>query len=386
MTTRSRESSTPGFTGSSTWNSGPPVYQKSAGNKSICYDEADSPGDENVLDLTHMRQLSISAINGSRGLSTFSNYPPSCSWSHFNPPFSIPNEKYLDANSAVAASHPGEPAVELPVFLFELKDIPDMLRHAYMRGRSFEKAMGLRPGSARKQAKEYLKNPNNPAEDWLNYNFGWRPFLQDAAAIAGLADHTRKQQQLFSKWSKGFISRRSDLGSNSHNTYHPNDVFCTSTGTFGNSSIQNNSRRWIVSKWKVEERTYEAFASNRGYQIRAALGLDAGIHHVWNAMPWTWLVDWFSSIGDVVTIRSNRFGVSFWKASMMTEYEIKKQITPYPKSGLTMGSCAFQKIRKTRVPWGPSININRSLNFLGEGQLATLTSLAVTRGKNSWRF
>lgn len=376
------------------WPSGQPGIRRYFGsdlkhyppvNTKVMTDVVGNPRGENPLSITSFEVLNYTPINGKFGsYNEAIGLPPSgLSPSQFS--INDVGGYYQSATDAIAAAHPGAPHVALPVFLFELKDVPRMLKHAMNRARVLANAAG---GDTPSAIKRYLGNPSNPAEDWLNYNFGWRPFVSDISSIYSVADWMHSRAKMMRGFSP-IITRRSNLGSNISVTRNNNIVFdSTITSWFGTDKITTTTKKWCVSHWvKDPMRFNAALSTDHQYLRRHALGLNFAFSHLWDAMPWSWLVDWFTDAGSVIHALQNRMGIRFLNASVMTNTRAVREIWPKPprRDNMTSGSAQIAKETKSRSPTTPSI-LPSSIPYLGTGQLATLAALAVTRGRGSSSF
>lgn len=387
MPIRYRSLSVPFPTGKATYRDGTEYFVNGTQTYGTMTDVTGNYGAENPLD-AYKRSADYQPINGdvlfANGSLAWSlqDYIPDVARSTGYPSLSL-GTSFRSEAGGIASSHPGSGDVELPVFLYELKDLPGMLKDAYQKGRALERAA---KGNTKAAIGRYMSNPKNPAQDWLNYNFGWRPFIQDAISIAGLSNSIAKHSNTLRKWSKGHISRTAQLGSNS-NSASGTVSYDNRIGILCDYHTTAHNRRWVVSHWTIDEFSYNALLTDRSTQINRALGMDAGIHHVWNAMPYTWLTDWFVDIGSIIEVRSNRFGFRYRGGSVMTNTVRETKYVPRPKQGIPAVSPVTIR-HEWKLRGSASLNVahNSSIPFFSGGQLATLSSLAVTRGRGSRAF
>ena len=348
-------------------------------NYSRCIDTVGNPKGENPFDLTHRRLEYWTPINGSYSFFTAVNAVPTCIKDPWNSSH-LPLTGYVrPASDAIADSHPGEPAVAVPVFLFELKDVPEMLRHAMGRARSLANAAR---GKTHADITKYLGNPKDPAKDWLNYNFGWRPFFSDIAKIGKVAEWMKNRSEVMKKLHRSdFISRRGKQGSRSAVSVNNQAAFDSSMDSwYGSEKKSTQSDQWVVSHWVADPFLFNASLSDDyQYLLRHALGIDFAASHLWDAMPWSWLVDWFAGAGSVVHALQNRMGIQFKNASAMNHTVTKVETIPRRHPTLRAGPAMAVYETKFRTPTSPSI-LPSGVNYFGAGQLTTLASLAVTRG------
>lgn len=376
--TRTRQQRIPSSVrGWSTFNNGPRTYKTAYGSLHTCVDRTWDRGDENPLEITHSTTNLVGTITGKSGFNVYDNMPVTQCQSLFNPPMTMV-ETFKDANQQVARDHPGEPAIDLPLFLFELKDVPSMLKHAYKRGKALERAA---KGEGQKEIRKYLSNPKNPAEDWLNYHFGWAPFVNDLLALQDIPKYLSRRAHFLSLGEGQHIRTLAELGENDTTGYSNSDTYDTNLGITGISRWQQTSHKWIVAHWYHDFEASEAILHDGFAAARGALGLDVGLSTMWNAIPFTWLTDWFVDVGSLIDLKSNRAGISFKNASLMTHRTYTKTTSPksVPK-GYTITDSQWTKETKQRQLWSPSLPSVLGSNIFTPSRLATLASLQVTRG------
>lgn len=334
---------------------------------------------ENPMSSEH-RTKSGGLINGTSGGVTCVNVRATC-LNNQHPSFLTTTSGFRSEQDAVGDSHPGEPAVSIPNFLFELKDVPSMLKHAYGRARGLWSAAGKPNNQQLKVIKNYLKAPKNPAEDWLNYNFGWRPLVNDLLDIHKVAGWMNSRAKILNDLShRKYISRRATLGSKSAvrtvNSVAYNSFGIGITGTAIDAEQLNS---WVVAHFKADPFMFRsALSSDYKKLLNLALGLDFAPAMIWDALPWSWLVDWFTEVGGVIHARQNRMGIVFKDGSRMDHRVVTRVIHPVRKIKVSSEPAVIVREKKAREPVGISI-LPSGLNYLGAGQLTTLASLLVTR-------
>lgn len=291
--------------------------------------------------------------------------------------------RFRPVTTAVSNAHPGNPDVSVPNFLFELKDVPGMLKHAGRMARRLSKNAGHPPIT---QIARYLDSPKANAEDWLAFNFGWVPFFSDLASISDLAASMEKRMRLHKKLAKNrYVSRRRDIGRNvevevdgryPYDTWALNNIWATATTTY-------SSERWVVAKWLYMANFPYSTPTNADPMraLKEVLGLEVTFQTVWDAIPWSWLVDYFTDLSDMINARSNKAGLQLFSVCTMTHNRARRVITPRPsKAGVTAGPVVIlseQKLRTVGLPLLPSLN----LSYLSARQLGNLAALKVASNR-----
>lgn len=352
---------------------------------SVCTDEIGRFGQENYFDLAKIL-IHGGRINGvlnpgsTTAEYTFNNYP--CTLSRLTgtylPNLNPPSSAFRDVYGAIASMHPGEPSVSLPVFLFELKDVPWMLRNAAKRAKQLEKA--ARNPSIR-GVTSFLASPKARAEDYLNYQFGWSPLLRDLVDLTDIGPLIAKRMKSLSSAKRKLIRRKRSLGEWSETTeaWHPANAtaytpwaYCTKTAF---------AKKWVSAKFSIPDSVSgNLMRDDPWLAARIELGLDASLTHVWDALPWSWLVDWFADIGGLIHTKANRFGIRYQGGSVMYETQRRLRARVFDtQASIRTSPIDTIAVTKSRVPAGYVPIDFRGLNGLDSRQLGILSSLAVTR-------
>jgi hypothetical protein len=227
--------------------------------------------------------------------------------------------------SFIKRARPGNPTANLFQFTGELRNIPVLPRLRYLGLKSF-KDLG---------------------SNYLNVEFGWKPFTKD------LLDMYRTQKMLEATLKKlrennGLIIRRRDKKRTSLVT----TSVCEGSlmfpfGDLGDTSIGGNSQ---LSGYRVgcptgvEDVVLNSFSGqcdyhyqvtdelttwncgNFGYYVpdigsdewterakKALFGTNPSPNQLWELLPWSWLIDWFSNVGDIMSnLSSNAVDNETW--------------------------------------------------------------------------
>lgn len=382
MTTRTRNRSVFGPTGVALFNGSVTSRKAPVTIYQVTTDVVGNYGKENPFDSYSGSITSPGLVSGKSGFTEFRNYPVTFASNGYSPPLPpLPGESFGDVSKAIAGSHPGSPPVSIPNFLFELRDVPRMVSHAISKAQALEKAAGDATGKSHFAAvARYMNDPKKPAEDWLNYHFGWAPLVGDLFALSNISKYLEQRLKWVNSPRASRITRKRELGSFSSTSTIQGGAYDANTGTTANFVEYNKSRRWVVSHWKQDQVAASALLENHFTKALVGAGFDAPISSVWNAIPFTWLTDWFVDIGSLIEIRENRSGIHFLDASMMTLRERTLTVHPLPKSGFKFTGMVCQAEHKVRVPVAPSAPSVGGTNILQPQHLATLASLKVTRG------
>lgn len=220
------------------------------------------------------------------------------------------------------------------------------------------------------------------ANDHLQYAFGWAPLLSDLSKIWDVSEWTdQRARMLLRAQQQGFITRTKQRGTHSQRFVVNNEPY----NTFGYSisgvaTTDCSSRAWTSSRWRyVGSIPFGSSLSQARQGLKsAAYGWDLTFDTIWNAIPWSWMVDYFTDISDILSIHSNKAGFKFDSAVAMEHRMITTEVEP--KRGLELGASKVTILResKARTIATPTI-FDAQINFLRPKQLANLVALGVTR-------
>lgn len=183
---------------------------------------------------------------------------------------------------------PGKPGANLGQALVELHQIPTIPR--WVKGLRFYQNLG-----------------NN----YLNYQFGWRPFLNDLMDGVKSAHTMAKRLAQLRRDNGKWVRRRGIISSDTvvtpisayGTTSYPlltSEFYLNPVNPATESQYWHETRKhWFSAAFRywipdINEPDWEYNA------IVKQLGLYPTPGLVWEVLPWSWLVDWFTNIGDVL--------------------------------------------------------------------------------------
>lgn len=238
--------------------------------------------------------------------------------------------------------------------------------------------------------------------EFLNYQFGWAPVVSDIKSIAYAATHSHELLSQYERAAGKIVRRRYEF---------PLEVTETSTTIGANPGYLAN----IDSVWLYDDsvptpylqkttRTYKrtwfsgAFTYHLpvGYNSRIGLadaaakasvlyGLELSPEVIWNLAPWSWAVDWFTNMGDVISNLSSwaldglvlKWGYIMEHSYAYDTYTLSG-LSPYGKGGTSASPVtAFteRKRREVATPFGFGL----TWEGLSPRQLAISAALGITR-------
>lgn len=213
------------------------------------------------------------------------------------------------------------------------------------------------------------------ADGYLTYEFGWKPLYSDVVSLINSLKKANAIIRQYSRDSGKFVRRRSSLPATSRTTetYVGSD---TTTGT--GASVSNIGwQRLTGNTYTSEFKTDVWFSGSFTYFVPVSddmmsklerfealankvLGVRAQADTLWELTPWSWLIDWVTNVGDVL---SN--GVAFQNDGLVMRY------------GYLM--------RRTRIRTVCSANFSYPANAAGDRKTVTVTNLFTSDVKERMR-
>jgi hypothetical protein len=180
-----------------------------------------------------------------------------------------------------------------PVFsalnsLYELRELPEMLRQRFLD-------MGLK------------SIPNY----WIALQFGWGPLLRDIIAMCDLQRKAQKQLAQLLRDNGKPVRRRVNLAASEDTMVFENVANNAMSPSFVDRFYRarpyhRTTRRTVKLTWASAQFRYHLpdgprDIAWRAKMLRALYGLNPSPSVVYKMIPWSWLVDWFSNLGAMIS-------------------------------------------------------------------------------------
>lgn len=184
------------------------------------------------------------------------------------------------------------------VFLGELRETLHMIRNP---AKSLRERLGIFINAAKKRRRGSPAAKKKVLADlWLEHAFGWAPLLNDLDTARQY--HRKRTKQLAQELIRIKAYGKAEKVS------------------FGNEGNISGSFQLFTYRRNVEKATvyYSGAVSSRalGSTIinRSAMGLSARsfVPTLWEILPWSFAIDYFTNIGDVLTAWSNQTADLAW--------------------------------------------------------------------------
>lgn len=205
-------------------------------------------------------------------------------------------------------------ALDLGVFLGESREIPRMLKQTAFGFHKIWKRLG---------GHSEVLTPKAVANEWLNTQFGWKPFLSDLHKIINLQETVTKKIHNLRCRNGEWVKRKGTYSNTTGITNHVrwvNDnapkVYPALPSAHLRFPYPGQGSKWGMTDTYTEETQKIWYEGHFRYWIPAlekdndpyfhkvnvirSLGLNISPSLVWNLTPWSWMADWFTNAGDVV--------------------------------------------------------------------------------------
>nr|UJQ85658.1 MAG: putative maturation protein [Leviviridae sp.] len=284
----------------------------------------------------------------------------------------IPSDN-MALSEGLAQSNPNRPVTDIPLFLKELIDIP---RSVFTFTREMVGKYGDRP-------------IRSGLSGVLEYEFGLGLFYKDIVRMMDFVNQTEKRlselRAIQRNGSKGTRRARNTFSGHAYGDEFR--TYVTSLYSEGNRRyfrFAQEDRQWVSTNWipQVDLSQYN------DTQLRSLANKLVGGHHIgwatfYEMMPWTWLLDWFSNIGDLVSLTRNTLPVSHTRSCVMRTTTIKiEDLGRATGSGAGMYALSIPdwgRIEKRRSPMSLAPIPEFNIPFLTGRQLSILGAIGSTK-------
>lgn len=251
--------------------------------------------------------------------------------------------------------------------------------------------------------KSLRNSPRGAADDFLNFQFGWKPLIGDIRdLIAVLRNHNKIIAQ-YARDSGRPVRRRRSLPSVRTTEILPGNIPFLSNdadlgGMFGRGAVEitDQVETWFSGEFVYELPIRDSVMNDLLYYERLAdklLGLSLTPELLWELTPWSWLVDWVTNVGDVMSNVT-----AFVQHGMVMPYGyVQHRVTreyKFVAADIVFGSSNYSRegswptpitrsrryvhmYRRKANPYG----FGMTWDGLSKTQLAILAALGLSRGK-----
>ena len=219
----------------------------------------------------------------------------------------LKSSNWGDVSSHGAAAwnrfRPTRSGADMGIFLGEVREIPRMFATTAKGFAQLWRDMG---GSLKSFA------PKSVANHWLNTQFGWFPFLADLRDFYKTAKNLDKRLKQLRRDNGRWVRRKGVFSNDFEQTVVLNTSNVAGLNPSGSTYHYNSPKGYQFAMRKQTQRVW--FSGAFRYWIPGdpdswwwnarATGLLFGLRPspslLWELTPWSWLIDWWSDVGDAI--------------------------------------------------------------------------------------
>lgn len=242
-----------------------------------------------------------------------STYPVAMSTSFDTTPTPPPSGWMLDL---VAGTNPSRPIVTPPTLIQDLVELPKMLMNL---GQLLQ-----RPGR--------VVSPQGLSSEYLGIKFGWLPLIDDINKLLQVNEYTLKRvKELHQLQSGRGLRRRLQFGEDTKNEKREQGFAAYGTNAaYLQYDADLKKKQWGTISWYPTTLPLYHQSDEEMYRFarRVVLGLTwEGIAKgVWDVIPWTWMIGWFTNVGKYALAYSNTVPAHHGAGCFMSSSDLK--LTP----------------------------------------------------------
>lgn len=334
-----------------------------------CFDEVGLFEEDNLLEINKYRMLA-GTYSGNNG-----TYYRDQGWELVIPVFSplaagTPSPS-LNAmmSDAVNRSAPYTPSVDVVGSLLQLKDFKSVPKDLKRAGDSIRSG---KPGEIARSA----------ASGHLAWQFGIAPLISDIQKVLNFQKTVESRMNMLRNMSspKGASKSVTTYRDQSPDSYQGRGYFADHYGAVAQYDLYFRSTRksWGSTRWVIPPNNLPRYGSPEYASLARRLAFSTmPFSTMWELLPWTWIIDWFTNIGDFIGSTNNVIGAH---ATRMCIMEYTKTIAVVYPIGDARGfhplEASLETKKRTPISFTyPEVH----LPIITGGQMATLTSLFTQR-------
>jgi hypothetical protein len=230
-------------------------------------------------------------------------------------------------------------------------------------------------------------HPKLIANHYLSYEMGWKPLISDLRKLLSFQSLVdKKMRELQNLYSNGGIQRRVRLPDWKGST-HDEDSSVVVESALGVLIRCKRLKSTTIERWGTVRWTPSSLPDARFSQTdlqRLARDLTFGMKgisakQVWDAIPWTWLVGWFTNVDDFLQAHDNRIPLNHSVPCVMTRTVTRDQFTRLPGQNLDFTGGYGTTTLETKERVSSTGTLAASLPFINGRMFSILGALAIQR-------
>jgi len=282
---------------------------------------------------------------------------------------------------AIVNMNPNVPVTDVPLFVLELRDFPKLLKNL---GDWLNFLSGRKSKGTKKLLSEFrgLAKSEDPLtlipDSFLTYNFGWAPLLADLKNLQGFQQQWEAKLKDLSKMKGGTRVKRSLYKSDetSDDAYYV--WLFAAAGIWVPYSVRKEEHIWFTS-YPTLLSDVPKLDDNESFQSLMYGLNDLRISTVWNTLPWSWLIDYFYNVSDVLNASGGELDWEYDKVCLMSSQTHTYTSGPIPLPpgiSTTRLPMAVSSSKRRRVGNHPTPTFSRT-PWLSQKQKGNLGALSL---------
>lgn len=289
---------------------------------------------------------------------------------------------------AYSRMKPAQPSFESLNALFELRELPGMLK---LRAEDL-----LRRGPRRPRDPTPSDYSGVYSDAILSYEFGIKPLIKD---IQNMVSTQRNGQKIINQLLRDNgkpVRRRITVSSSSsstqvsytgYNLFHPvlpAGLYAGQPKAVETTTVSD--RIWASAQFQYFLPPGPRDVEWNKKMLARIYGQDIRLQTIYNAVPWTWLADWFTDLGHLVSNLddgvADRLGATYYYVMRETDTTIVREATAVMKTNsgnqTICATSSSSRTTKTRLPGDP-FGWGTPTSSLSPRQWAILGALGMSR-------
>jgi hypothetical protein len=276
--------------------------------------------------------------------------------------------------SAYNRMKPTKPSLELANSIFELRELPQMLRQRF-----------------------HFNNLHELGDFHLAAQFGWLSLLRDVHSFIAFQRRAQKRLAWFLEHNGKPLRRKVILAetgptvnkTGSLNYGHLTPTLVTQfyrTEPYGTFQTERSTKIWASARFRYYLPPGPRDIEWKRQMLRRIYGLRVTPRTVYKAIPWSWLVDWFSNLGQLIANMepgvADRVAADYFY--VMSESTSIDSLNVVGRLSVNYLPYEYRLISQSTSGWksriaGDPFGFNTSQNSLSGMQLSILGALGLSR-------
>lgn len=317
------------------------------------------------------------SLTGAPPYTGYKNVLKACTFSAL--PIAMTGMSALSAPSGweldvIAGTNPSRATIGIPMWVQNIAELPGMLRYL---GKTL-----INPKSSLGSAKAL-------ADSFLSVKFGWLPLIDDLQKLLDFQKYViKRNKELHQLYSGKGLRRRIQIGNDttSVETSANMALAATSIATL-KCSLKITRKSWGTIHWKPSilplYHPDDARMNELAKQLVYGLTPEAIARGVWDVLPWTWLIGWFTNVGKYLNAYSftvpATHGATCFMSMATAELEPSSvSATNFSSFDLKVNKGKATLITRSRIV-SSSVSVGSNIPYLDMSRLSVLGALFTQR-------